>query len=97
MNSKGGVSSHPNYTVIYGALLALVFISFGFYMIQSKLIATALIFLVAFIKAGMVGSFFMHLKFEPKTILTIVLSSLFIVALVLFGLIPDIVYQFGRM
>lgn len=97
MNAKQDLQSHPNYAVIYGLLLALVFISFGFYMIKSKVIATALIFLVAFIKAAMVGSFFMHLKFEPKTILTIVLSSLFVVVLVLFGLIPDIVYQFGRM
>jgi len=97
MDAKQNLQAHPNYTAVYGILLALVFISFGFFMIKSKVIATSLIFLVAFIKAGMVGSFFMHLKFEPKTVLTIVLSSLFVVALVLFGLIPDIVFQFGRM
>jgi len=96
MNAKTNVPAHTNYTAIYVMLLALVFVSFGFYMIKSKLIATVLIFVVAFIKAAMVGSFFMHLRFEPKTILTIVLSSLLIVALVLFGLIPDIVYQFGK-
>lgn len=50
----------------------------------------ALIFSIASVKAGLVGAFFMHLKYEPKMIHAVFILPVFLVPVVFLSLVPDV-------
>ena len=56
---------HPNYTMVYGVLLILLGVSYLTEYIHMPLLAMTILFGTAFIKAWLVISNFMHLKYEP--------------------------------
>ncbi|MDH5657074.1 MAG: cytochrome C oxidase subunit IV family protein [Spirochaetia bacterium] len=55
---------HPNYTLVYGILVALLGLSYLSDFIEAPIFAMTLLFGTAFIKAWLVISNFMHLKYE---------------------------------
>jgi hypothetical protein len=52
--------------------------------------------LMALAKAGLVAAYFMHLRFEKKTLALIVISPLALSALIIVGLTPDAYFGWPR-
>ena len=89
-HATAGEHKHPNYMAIFWALavltvleLAVVFMPFG------KLTAGTLLCGLALGKAALVAMYFMHLKFEVRTLAMIAVTPLLIATLLVFVLLPD--------
>jgi len=87
--------THPNYVAIWFALLALFGVSVGAAYLGATRTATVLIFAIAVAKALLVVSYYMHLKFEPRWIVWLMLGALTCAAVLFWGLMPDIAYVYG--
>ena len=81
---------HPNYMAIFWILailtvveIAVVFLPFG------KIVNGTLLCALAVTKAAMVAMYFMHLKFETKTLGLIAVTPLAIATLLVFVILPD--------
>jgi cytochrome c oxidase subunit 4 len=81
---------HPNYLAIFWYLailtvieLAVIFAPFGKFTIGVLLVALALG------KASLVAMYFMHLRFETRTLGLIAITPLAIATLLVFLLLPD--------
>ena|SRR6266496_25650 len=81
---------HPNYMNIFWALailtvveLIVVFLPF------TKLTNGTLLCALALTKAAIVAMYFMHLKFEVRTLAMIAITPLLIATLLVFVLLPD--------
>ena len=81
---------HPNYMAIFWWLailtvveLAVVFAPF------TKIVIGVLLCALALAKAAIVAAYFMHLKFETKTLTWIAFTPLAIAILLIFVLMPD--------
>ena len=85
-----GEHKHPNYMAIFWLLavltaieIAVVFLPFG------KLINGTLLCALAVGKAAVVAMYFMHLKFETRTLGLIAITPLAIATLLVFVILPD--------
>ena len=85
-----GEHKHPNYMAIFWLLavltvveLIVVFLPFG------KMVNGTLLCALAVGKAAVVAMYFMHLKFETRTLGLIALTPLVIATLLVFVLLPD--------
>jgi cytochrome c oxidase subunit 4 len=85
-----GEHKHPNYMNIFWVLLvltivelAVVFLPFGKFTNGTMLCALALA------KAAVVAMYFMHLRFELRTLALIAITPLVIATLLLFVIMPD--------
>jgi len=81
---------HPNYMNIFWALailtvveLIVIFLPFG------KVTNGALLCALALAKAAVVAMYFMHLRFEVRTLALIAITPLLIATLLIFVLLPD--------
>jgi cytochrome c oxidase subunit 4 len=81
---------HPNYMAIFWYLailtvleIAVVFLPFG------KFINGVLLCALALGKASLVALYFMHLRFETRTLGMIAITPLAIATLLVFVLLPD--------
>jgi cytochrome c oxidase subunit 4 len=81
---------HPNYMTIFWYLailtvveIAVVFLPFG------KFTNGVMLCALAVTKAAMVAMYFMHLKFETRTLGLIAVTPLVIATLLVFVLLPD--------
>ncbi len=81
---------HPNYMAIFWYLailtvveIAVVFLPFG------KMTNGTLLCALALGKATLVAMYFMHLKFEARTLGMVALTPLAIATLLVFVLLPD--------
>jgi cytochrome c oxidase subunit 4 len=81
-----------NYIFIFLMLVVLTIITVGVYFLHpsSELVKVLLALTIAAIKAALVATFFMHLKFEGKLIYTIAIVPLVLCVLLVCALIPDI-------
>jgi len=87
-------SNRPSYVVIWVWLLALLFVSLAAVLLPfSQVVTTTFIFIVAFAKAVLVASYYMHLKFEEKLIRSIAIIPVLLFIGMTLTLIPDIVYN----
>lgn len=86
---------HPNYVAIWGVLMGALLVSLLLAYLQHAALAAFLIYLVAAVKAFLVISFYMHLKFEPAHVVAIVIAGALVLAILFFGLFPDIVRVYG--
>jgi cytochrome c oxidase subunit 4 len=71
-------TKHPNYILIWGYLAALTVVELIVAILKflpRNVLIGALIFLAVW-KAALVGLYFMHLKFEPKRLMIMVLAPL---------------------
>lgn len=90
-------SHHPNYLAIFGALVVLTVLELGAPMVLGfyfPLLVVALLGM-AFLKAGLVGLYFMHLRFEGASIFGWLGVSIFGVLAMLAGIAWDIGVIYG--
>ena len=82
---------HPNYIGVFWWLLALTILEVGaiFLPIARFLIAILLVGM-ALSKAALVAMYFMHLKFERRTLGLIAIVPLVLCLLLVFALLPDL-------
>jgi cytochrome c oxidase subunit 4 len=80
----------PNYWLIFLCLFILTVIEIAviFVPVAKLLIVIALVSL-ALVKATLVAAYFMHLRFEARTLALIALTPLALGTLLIFILIPD--------
>ena len=85
---------HPNYMAIFWYLAILTVIEIAvIYMPLSKFTIGVLLCALALGKATLVAMYFMHLRFETKTLGYIALTPVVIGALLVFVLLPDSLYM----
>ncbi len=81
----------PNYLAIFWWLLALTILEIAvIYTPLARLVIGILLVGLALSKASLVALYFMHLKFEPRTLGVIALTPLFLCVLLVFALLPDL-------
>jgi cytochrome c oxidase subunit 4 len=85
------VHTEPNYMAVFYWLGVLTIAELVvIYLPISKLVIGALLVLLALSKASLVALYYMHLKFEKRTLGAIALTPLIICALLVFSLLPDL-------
>ena len=85
--------SHPstNYWMIWLYLFVLTVIELGvIHLPLAKVAIVALLIFLACYKALLVAMYFMHLKFEPRTLGIIALTPFILCLFLILMLIPDI-------
>ena len=81
---------HPNYMAIFWGLAVLTVVEIGVVFLPfGKFTNGVLLCALAVTKAAMVAMYFMHLKFETKTLGWIAVTPLAIATLLVFVLLPD--------
>jgi cytochrome c oxidase subunit 4 len=81
---------HPNYIGVFWWLLALTILEVGVIFLPiAKLLIALLLVGLALSKASLVAMYFMHLKFERRTLGLIAITPLLLCVLLVFALLPD--------
>lgn len=94
--NESSAQRHVNYVAIWIILVAALFASLGLALLQQRQLAASLILALATVKAFLVLSYYMHLKFEPRFIVITITAGLLCMVILFFGLVPDIVHVYGR-
>jgi|SRR3972149_2440348 len=80
----------PNYMAIFWWLFALTVIEVGvIFMPVARLMIVVALIALALSKASLVAMYFMHLRFERRTMAMIAVTPIFLGALLILILIPD--------
>ena len=81
----------PNYMGVFYWLAVLTVIEIGIiYLPIAQLIIAFMLVVLAVAKAALVGMYFMHLKFEKRTLGMIAMTPLVLCTLLMFALVPDL-------
>ncbi|MGH7493884.1 MAG: cytochrome C oxidase subunit IV family protein [bacterium] len=81
----------PNYMYVFYALSLLTAVEIGVVFLPiSKLIIAVMLIVLALAKAALVAMYFMHLKFEKRTLGIIALTPLILCTLLIIALLPDL-------
>ena len=81
----------PNYIGVFWWLLALTVMEIAvIYLPIARLLVGILLVGLALSKASLVAMYFMHLKFEARTLGLIALTPLLLCVLLIFALLPDL-------
>jgi cytochrome c oxidase subunit 4 len=89
--------TEPNYMGVFYWLAALTIIEVGVTFLPLTKLAIGLILVVlAFTKAALVALYFMHLKFERRTMLVIAATPVILCVFLMFMLLPDRVIVSNR-
>jgi cytochrome c oxidase subunit IV len=82
--------THPNYMAIFWWLAALTVVELAVIFTPfSKMTIAVLLCALAVTKAALVAMYFMHLRFEVRTLGLIAVTPLTIATLLVFLLLPD--------
>jgi cytochrome c oxidase subunit 4 len=93
----GSGHKESNYMGVFWALLILTLAEVGvFYLNLPRLVMVISLVVMALAKAALVAAYFMHLRFEKRTLALIVISPLLLSALLIIGLTPDASYGWPR-
>jgi cytochrome c oxidase subunit 4 len=85
-----GEHKHPNYMSIFWALTVLTVLELGVVFLPfGKFVNGTLLCALAVAKAAIVAAYFMHLRFETRTLGLIAVTPLAIATLLIFVLMPD--------
>ncbi len=87
--------AHAPYLKVWGALAALTAVEY-FYAIWFKEVFLVLLLgllVWAIIKAGLVGWFFMHLKFEGNWVYIMIVPAFVLATILVLALLPDMVLK----
>jgi cytochrome c oxidase subunit IV len=87
---------HVDYIRIWVVLVALLGVSVVLALLHQRQLAAVLILALATLKAFLVLSYYMHLRFEPRFIALTILAGFLCLAILFLGLTPDIVHVYGR-
>ena len=89
--AENGHKEHPKYMHIFYWLAALTAIEIGVAIPEYSIVLKAILLIgLACAKAALVAIYFMHLKFERKTLAIIVLTPFIICVFLVFALMPDL-------
>jgi cytochrome c oxidase subunit 4 len=89
--------AEPNYMAVFYWLAALTAIEVGVvYLPLTKLALGSILVVLAFTKAALVALYFMHLKFERRTMLLVAATPVILCVGLMFMLIPDRVISSNR-
>jgi cytochrome c oxidase subunit IV len=81
---------HPNYMAIFWYLAILTAIELGvIFLPYGKMTKGVMLCAMAVTKAALVAMYFMHLRFEARTLGLIAVTPLTIATLLVFVLLPD--------
>jgi cytochrome c oxidase subunit IV len=82
--------AEPNYVGVFIWLAVLTAVEVvAVYMPLTRLALAAILVILAFTKAALVALYFMHLKFERRTMLLVALTPIILCVFLMFMLIPD--------
>ena len=85
-----GEHKHPNYMAIFWYLAVLTVLEIAvIFMGLPKFTVGVLLCAMALAKASLVAMYFMHLKFEARTLGMVAITPLLIATLLVFVLLPD--------
>jgi cytochrome c oxidase subunit 4 len=92
------VESHAPYLKVWFGLLVLTVIEYFYAKIFADHFSTLILGLLfwAFIKAGMVGWYFMHLKFEKPWVYIMIVPTLLLASILTLALFPDMALKFDE-
>ena len=83
--------THPNYMGIFWVLLVLTVVEVGLtFLGLPKMLLASLLVILAVWKAALVAMYFMHLKFERKTLAMIAIVPFVLCLFLILMLLPDI-------
>jgi cytochrome c oxidase subunit 4 len=87
-----GTHQEPNYMAVFYSLAVLTAVEIGVaYMRFLPLLVMGLMLIIlALAKAILVGMYFMHLKFEKRTLGIIAMTPLILCTLLIIALLPDL-------
>jgi cytochrome c oxidase subunit IV len=86
----GRTHHHPNYLMIFWILAILTVLEVGvIFMPMPKMTINVLLGAMALAKAALVAAYFMHLRFEARTLGVIAVTPLAIAILLIFVILPD--------
>ena len=89
--AENGHKEHPKYFKIFWWLLALTIIEVAVAIPEYAVVLKAILLIgLACSKAALVAIYFMHLKFERKTLTAIVLTPFIICVFLVIMLMPDL-------
>jgi len=89
--------AEPNYIAVFVWLAALTAVEVAVvYLPLTKLAMAAILVALAFTKAALVALYFMHLKFERRTMLIVAVTPVILCVFLMFMLIPDRVIKPSR-
>ena len=89
--AENGHKEHPKYMNIFWWLLALTIIEVAVAIPEYSTVLKAILLIgLACSKAILVANYFMHLKFERKTLAAIVITPFIICVFLVFALMPDL-------
>jgi cytochrome c oxidase subunit 4 len=81
---------HPNYMAVFWMLAILTVLEIGVVFLPfGKVTNGALLCALALGKAALVAMYFMHLRFEARTLGLIAITPLLIATLLVFVILPD--------
>ena len=89
--------AEPNYIAVFIWLAVLTVVEvIVVYMPLTKLALGAILVVLAFTKAALVALYFMHLKFERRTMLLVAMTPVILCVFLMFMLIPDGILKHSR-
>ncbi|MDE0423934.1 cytochrome C oxidase subunit IV family protein [Candidatus Poribacteria bacterium] len=89
--AQNGHKEHPKYFKIFWWLLALTIIEVAVAIPEYSIVLKAILLIgLASSKAALVAIYFMHLKFERKTLAAIVITPFLICVFLVIMLMPDL-------
>ena len=89
--AQDGHKEHPKYMNIFWWLLALTIIEVAVAIPDYATVLKAILLIgLACAKAILVANYFMHLKFEKRTLVAIVVTPFLICVLLVLALMPDL-------
>jgi len=89
--------TEPNYIAVFVLLAVLTAVEVGVvYLPLTKLAQAAILVVLAFTKAALVALYFMHLKFERRTMLVVAVTPVILCVFLMFMLIPERVIKSPR-
>jgi cytochrome c oxidase subunit 4 len=94
-DSQEQAEAHAPYLQVWIALLILTVAEYIWarWLAGTTLLLIAGLLTMAAIKAGLVGLYFMHVKFEGKWVYALIVPAFFMAAVVVLGLVPDIAFH----
>src|SRR5271155_877004 len=95
VTAEHAAESHAPYLKVFGALAALTLVEYYYASIFKSHFLILLLGLLslALVKAGMVGWYFMHLKFEGKWVYILIVPAMILATIIVLALSPDMVLK----
>jgi cytochrome c oxidase subunit IV len=93
--AEHATESHAPYLKVWAGLAVLTLVEYYYASIfksQFLILLLGLLFL-AVVKAGMVGWYFMHLKFEGKWVYIMIVPAMILATIIVLALTPDMVLK----